>query len=202
MRVLPVEYGVASFVLPGQQESGDRHLICPNQDGVLIAVIDGLGHGEEAANAAKVASSILEADRDEPIISLVERCHQQLRETRGVVLSLAAIDVAHGMMTWLGVGNVQGLLTRAGAPKGAIHEILMLRGGVVGSQLPPLQAAVLPVRREDTVIFVTDGIRRGFSESLSSLEGPQRAADRILESYRSGTDDALVLIARLTEIRS
>jgi negative regulator of sigma-B (phosphoserine phosphatase) len=79
---------------------------------------------------------------------------------------------------------------------------LMLRGGVVGSQLPPLQAAVLPVRREDTLVFATDGVRRGFSESLSSLEGPQRAANRILESYRSGTDDALVLVARLTDIRS
>jgi hypothetical protein len=34
--------------------------------------------------------------------------------------------------------------------------------------------------------------------TLSSRENPQRAADRILEQYRTGSDDALVLVARLT----
>jgi negative regulator of sigma-B (phosphoserine phosphatase) len=202
MKVLSLEHGAARFVLPGQGESGDHHLICSIRDGVLIAAIDGIGHGQEAANAAKAAISILQAHCDEPIISLVERCHDKLRSSRGVVLSLASIDVAHGMMTWLGVGNVQGFLMRAGARKGTVQEVLLLRGGVVGSQLPPLQAAVLPVAREDTLIFVTDGVRNGFIESLSALESPQRAADRILGCYRNGADDALVLIARLTGIHS
>lgn len=197
-----VEYGVAKFILPGQGESGDRHLICRSQNGILLATIDGIGHGEEAANAAKAASSVLASHVDEPIISLVERCHERLRLTRGVVLSLAFVDVLHGMMTWLGVGNVQGVLMRAGARKGTMQELLLLRAGVVGSQLPPLQAAVLPVARGDTLIFVTDGVRSEFVESLLGLENPQRAADRILELYQSGIDDALVLVARLNGIRS
>jgi negative regulator of sigma-B (phosphoserine phosphatase) len=196
------EYGVAKFALPGQSESGDRHLICSNHDGVLIAAIDGIGHGEEAANAAKVAASVLENNANEPIISLAQLCHEELRPTRGVVLSLASIDASHGMMTWLGVGNVQGVLMRANAKNGSVQEMLMLRGGVAGSQLPPLQAAVLPVSNGDTLVFVTDGVRVEFTESLFGLEGPQRAADRILERYRTGNDDALVLLARLTGIRS
>jgi negative regulator of sigma-B (phosphoserine phosphatase) len=201
MRVPLVEYGVAKFVLPGQVESGDHHLICSNRDGILIAAIDGIGHGEEAANAAKAATSVLKTYVDEPIISLVERCHDELRLTRGVVLSLAFIDASRGMMTWLGVGNVQGVLMRAGARKGTMQELLLLRAGVIGSQLPPLQAAVLPVARGDTLIFVTDGVRDEFVEGLLGLENPQRAADRILELYQSGNDDALVLVARLTGIR-
>jgi phosphoserine phosphatase RsbX len=197
------EYGVAKFALPGQSESGDRHLICSNHDGILIAVIDGIGHGEEAANAAKVAASVLENNANEPIISLMQLCHEELRPTRGVVLSLASIDASHGMMTWLGVGNVQGVLMRASAKDGSVHqEVLMLRGGVVGSQLPPLQAAVLPVSDGDTLVFVTDGVRSEFAQSLFGLEGPQRAADRILERYLRGNDDALVMVARLTGIGS
>jgi serine phosphatase RsbU (regulator of sigma subunit) len=196
-----VEYGVAKFVLPGQVESGDHHLICSNRDGILITAIDGIGHGEEAANAAKAAASILETNVDEPIISLIERCHDELKLSRGVVLSLALIDASQGMMTWLGIGNIQGVLMRAGARKGTVQEMLLLRGGVVGSQLPPLQAIALPVARGDTLLFVTDGVRAEFIESLSSLESPQRAADRILERYKSGKDDALVLVARLTGIR-
>jgi len=195
-----VEYGVAKFVLPGQGESGDLHLVCCNQNGILIAAIDGIGHGEEAASAAKTAVSVLKTGADEPVISLLQRCHEGLRSMRGVVLSLASIDPVHGMMTWAGVGNVQGALMRAGARKGAVQEVLMLRGGVVGSQLPALQAAVLPVAKGDTLVFVTDGIRGEFAESLSALESPQRAADRILDGYCRGNDDALVLVVRLTGI--
>jgi negative regulator of sigma-B (phosphoserine phosphatase) len=195
-----VEYGVAKSILPGQGESGDRHLVCCGGDGILIAAIDGIGHGEEAANAAEAAMAILKASPEEPVISLVERCHEGLRSTRGVVLSLASLDPQHGLMTWLGVGNVQGVLMRAGAQKGSVEEVLLLRGGVVGSQLPALQAAVLPTRKGDTLVFVTDGIRGEFVEGLSALESPQRAADRILKQHGRGDDDALVLVVRLTGI--
>jgi negative regulator of sigma-B (phosphoserine phosphatase) len=203
IRVPLVEYGVAKAALPGQGESGDQHLVRCSKDGVLIAVIDGIGHGQEAASAAKVATSILKSGVDEPILSLVEQCHEKLRATRGIVLSLASIDPVHGMMTWLGVGNVQGVLVRSNPQKkGNPHEVLLLRAGVVGSQLPPLQAAVLPIAQGDTLFFATDGIRINFAESLSARENPQRAADRILKEYGSRTDDALVLVSRLTGIRS
>jgi len=196
-----VEYGLARHMLPGQAESGDLHLVCCNTNGVLIAAIDGLGHGEEAANAAKTAAAILRNSADEPVISLVERCHESLRGTRGAVMSVAFISPDQNMMTWLGVGNVQGVLMRAQTDRGNGQESLLLRGGVVGSQLPSLQATVVPIARGDTVIFATDGIRTDFSASLSSRENPQRAADRILNQYLSGNDDALVLVARLTGIR-
>jgi negative regulator of sigma-B (phosphoserine phosphatase) len=196
-----IEYGVATFVLPGQSESGDRHLVCCHETGILIAAVDGIGHGEEAGVAAKAAVSLLKTRADEQVISLVQKCHENLRMTRGVVLSLASIDPLHGMMTWIGVGNVQGALMRTGASKGIVEQELLLRAGVVGSQLPPLQAAVLPIAEGDTLIFATDGVKSEFVESLSALEAPQRAADRILEQYCRGNDDALVLVARLTAIR-
>jgi phosphoserine phosphatase RsbX len=197
-----VEYGVAKLALPGHAESGDHHVVRCNRNGVLLAAIDGIGHGEEAADAARVAASILNASVDEPIISLVEQCHEQLRPTRGVVLSVASIDPEHGMMTWLGVGNVQGVLMRADTKNGNPQETLLLRAGVVGSRLPPLQATVIPVAKDDTLFFVTDGVSGNFVENLPILGNPQRAADRILERYRIGTDDALVLIARLVGIRT
>jgi negative regulator of sigma-B (phosphoserine phosphatase) len=192
---------VAKFVLPGQAESGDRHLVRYKEDRVLIAAIDGIGHGREAANAAKLATSVLKERAEEPIVSLVRRCHEKLRPTRGVVLSLASIDTSHGLMTWLGVGNVQGVLMRANTKKRCAQEVLLLRGGVVGSQLPPLQAMVLPITRGDTVYFATDGVRSDFGESLSARENPQRAADRIIAQFQNGYDDALVLVARLIGAR-
>ena len=185
-------------MLPGEESSGDRAFVWGSETGVLIAVIDGIGHGEEAANAANSAIEILGRGLNRPIISVVQECHEALRSSRGVVLSIASIDIPNGMMTWLGVGNVQGVLVRAVPKRGYGREMLLLRAGVVGAQLPALQAAVLPVAHGDTLFFVTDGIRHAFIESLSAQENPQRAANRILKKYATGSDDALVLAVRLT----
>jgi len=46
-------WGVAERALPGQTVSGDKYLVKPLADGVLLAVVDGLGHGGEATAAAK-----------------------------------------------------------------------------------------------------------------------------------------------------
>lgn len=193
------EYGVAKFVLPGEGESGDQHLVCCNESGILAAAVDGIGHGAEAANAAKAALTVLRNGVGEPIIPLVVTCHQRLRATRGVVLSIASVDVRHGLMTWLGVGNVHGVLVRA--DKKLTQETLLLRGGVIGDHLPQLQAAVLPVGQGDLLVFATDGIRTDFTGTLSALENPQRAADRILKVFGNGSDDALVLALRIAGIR-
>jgi len=124
-----------------------------------------------------------------------------LQSTRGVVLSAASIDFDHGMMTWLGVGNVVGALARV-VPRGSnFPEMLLLRGGVVGKQLPPLQAAVLPVSERDTLYFATDGVKGHFVETASARENPQYAAGRILQKFHTATDDALVLVVRLTGIQ-
>src|SRR5258707_12682754 len=162
-----VEYGVAKFVLPGQGESGDLHLVCCNRNGVLVAAIDGIGHGEEAASVSKAAAALLRSSADEPVISLVERCHEKLRGTRGAVLSLAFIAPEQHMMTWLGVGNVQGVLMRANANGGNAQESLLLRAGVIGSQLPSLQDTVLPLSPRDTLAFPTDGSQPDFASTRS-----------------------------------
>lgn len=191
-----LEWGLATLALPGHVESGDRHVVQPFPNGVLVAAVDGLGHGEEAAAAAKLAVSILERHAQEEVIALLRRCHEALRGTRGVVMSLASFRAPDSMLTWLGVGNVEGLLLREAADSALRHAALVLRGGVVGAELPPLRVSVIPVMRGDTLIFATDGIREGFTERLALSDPPQELADRILARHAKGTDDALVLVAR------
>jgi len=194
-----LEYGVARFTLPGQDECGDDHVLRNSGRAMLFAVVDGVGHGIEAAAAAKLAASTLAKSPHEALHSLVYACHELLRPTRGVALSLASINLAGGLMTWLGIGNVQGVLLRAGsAGRSPDHQALLLRAGIVGVQLPALQQVVLPLAPGDMLVFATDGIRGSFAESLSALEAPQKAADRILRQYRSGNDDALVFVARFS----
>ena len=92
---MELDWGVASLPLNGQSESGDRYVVQFFPGGVLLGVIDGLGHGDEAAAAARTAESILRAQPQEPVISLVRQCHESLRSTRGVVMSVVSFEMSH-----------------------------------------------------------------------------------------------------------
>ena len=195
-KVSPIELGVASLALNDQTESGDLHVARLHSDGILLAVIDGIGHGQSAAVAAKAAAAILERLPEEPLVSLAEHCHDELRTTRGVVISIASINFRRCVLTWLGIGNVQGVILRGPSGKALANDILMLRAGVVGAQLPILQTTTVPFCPGDTLIFATDGIRSDFLEDLSLHGSSQKCADTILSRHSKSNDDALVLVAR------
>jgi phosphoserine phosphatase RsbX len=193
---LPIEWGVATFTPAEQTVSGDQYVVHPFPHGVLVAVIDGLGHGQEAAVASKIAVATLEVYAHESVIALVRHCHKALTQTRGAVMSLASFNRVDETMTWLGIGNVAAVLCRADPSVGPQREDLLLRGGGVGYQLPPLSAAVIPVMAGDILVLGTDGLKNDFADAIVTGEPPQRLADRILAQYGKGTDDALVLAAR------
>jgi len=193
---LPVEWAVAELSQRGERESGDHYVALVTPDVGLVAVVDGLGHGAEAARAAKAAVRALEHGVDRPLVQVLRDCHQQLMTTRGAVISAAALDFREETMTWLGVGNVEGLLLRAPASRGARTQSLVARGGVVGSHLPPLAAEVVPLRCGDTLILATDGIRSEFLDTTLPYLPPQALADHVLTRWGTQTDDALVLVVR------
>jgi hypothetical protein len=191
-----LEYGVSSLPVPGEVESGDLHLVSAIPGGTLIAVVDGAGHGREAALAARTAIATIEGHRREGVIPLVRRCHERLKGTRGVVMSLASIDGIENTVTWLGVGNIEGVLVRTSASVDPSAETIFLRPGVLGYRLPPLQAVITPIALGDLLILTTDGIRSDFTRHFSPEDPPDKIADYILSNFRKGNDDGLVLVAR------
>lgn len=191
-----IEWSVAEEPLPGQKQSGDRCIVKSFPEGELLAVVDGIGHGEDAAHSAELAVSVLRGSDTRSPISLLRRCQQQLQGTRGAVLSMAWFSLADDTMTWLGVGNVAGVLLRREAYGVARQESLLLRSGTVGAQLPYVSASVLPVNYGDTLIFATDGIWGGFADNLNINASTQEIARHIIESHWRKIDDALVLVAR------
>jgi len=192
---LTLHCGVATFVTPGQRDCGDLAVVRHFEGGALLAVIDGIGHGDEAAAAARVAERAIASCPQDPLGTLVMRCHEALRHTRGVVLSIACINLRRASLSWLGIGNVRALVHHRGVPP--TREELLLRAGVVGgSGLPNLQVSDISLRELDTLIFATDGIRPQFADARLFAGSPQTVADGILADYCHGGDDALVLVAR------
>lgn len=190
-----VDYGVAARALAGETESGDACLVAPFPGGLLVGAIDGLGHGPEAAEVSRIAVATLKANPGSPVIDLVKICHEALRRTRGVALTLASFQETPSTLTWIGVGNVEGTLFRIDRNAAQPRDTLMPRGGVVGYQLPPLRAASHRVHAGDVLVLATDGIAGSFYNVSPIGRAPQEMAEEILQRYGKSTDDALVLVA-------
>jgi phosphoserine phosphatase RsbX len=196
----PLEWAVAQAARQGEDVSGDAYVVAPFDGGTLVAVVDGLGHGPEAARVAQIAITTLQERPADGVEQLIRRCHDVLMGTRGVVMTLASFSASACSFSWLGVGDVEAFLFRAAPALNAGREHVLLRGGVVGYQLPPLRAAVVTVAIGDTLILATDGIDDGFTALQPSRSQPPREiAEHILARYSKGSDDALVLVARCLE---
>ena len=191
-----VEWSVASRAIPGQTISGDLHVVAAHPHGVLIGVVDGLGHGDDATLAARTAVNVLADNAGESVITLVHRCHRALQNTRGVVMTLVSINVDDDTATMLGVGNVETALLRANPQGVRPRESVLLRGGVVGYQLPALHASFVPFAPGDLLVFATDGVREDFGDLVTAGDPPAELVDRIMARKFRGTDDGLVLACK------
>ena len=189
-----IEWAVCARPLAGEAVSGDVEVAAPCAGGVLLGAIDGLGHGPHAAEAANRARDVLLRAPADPLDTLVARCHDEMRHTRGAALALAFI-CRDGRLRWLGVGNVEAVVSHAAADGRRARQSVMLLPGVVGQQIPRLRLAEVALSPGDMLVIATDGIRSMFLEALSSVDTPERTAQRILAEYGKTTDDALVLAA-------
>jgi negative regulator of sigma-B (phosphoserine phosphatase) len=198
LRLGPLEVQTAAFALDDAEVSGDRYCAIPTSSGVLLAVIDGLGHGAEAAEAATRACEALHGADPGSLVIAVERCHAALHGTRGAVLALAWFPRSRAEMQWLAVGNVEGLLLHTAA-RSHRRQAIVQRPGIVGYNLPALVPTTIPVATGDTLVLATDGVERGFAQAFSNGGAtPADGAASLLRRFASGNDDALLVLARYT----
>lgn len=190
----PISWAVAGRPLVGESVSGDACFVGPTAGGMLFAAIDGLGHGEAAHDASGCAVATLAAQPGLALAELFRRCHAALARTRGAVISLAAIDLATGTLSWAGVGNVEAYLVHRDPTQKA--DAIPLRGGIVGSVLPTVRVATRSLAPGDLLVFATDGIDSRFLAGVDPAADPETLAYGLLAAHGKPHDDALVLVAR------
>jgi len=196
VRMPTLQWGAAAAPLPGQTESGDRFVVEPFSDGTLVAVVDALGHGRRASQIAAQVIDTLVRYAGDNVTALIQRCHQMLRERHGATMSMASFDWRSHRLTWLGIGNVAGVLVPHAFQADAPVRRLLVRGGVVGLDLPDLHPTTVALAPGDTLIIATDGIHEEFADELPGDLTPQPLAEHIFAHYAKTTDDSLVLVAR------
>jgi len=195
-----LDWGVAQRNLPGEDALGDLYVVQPHREGVLFAVVDGCGHGPDAAQAAMLAVTILRDGQENTVHGHLHRCHVALADSRGAVMTLADYNSRRQTLTICGVGNVEATLFRAAPDRSlAAQERALLRLGVVGAQLPTPYASVLRVMPGDVLVMASDGLHPTFDREQALLLSPQRVAEILLEKNYKGTDDAVALVARFRE---
>jgi negative regulator of sigma-B (phosphoserine phosphatase) len=194
----PIEWAATSRPRPGEKACGDRPLAIDVSPGAaLFGVLDGLGHGAEAARAAQRGVDVLRQDPDKPLGVLIQLCHRALADTRGVAMTLVRIEFEADLLSWTGIGNVAADLA-AKSPRGvAIRSSARLAGGIVGYRIPEtVHTQTVSMRPGDLLVMTSDGIAGDFLTSTDFAATARVIADRILHDHAKGNDDALVLAAR------
>ena len=197
-RLGPIEWAANSRPRPDENVCGDRLLaVDVNGTGALIGVLDGLGHGAEAAEAANCGVEVLRNARSEPLDVLVQLCHRALSGTRGAAMTLARIDFRADTLSWVGIGNVAADLV-AKHPAGVeVRSSARLAGGIVGYRIPEvLTPQEVPIRPGDLLVIASDGIVEDHLDDIDFSAPALVIADQILHSHAKDNDDALVLAAR------
>ena len=195
-----IKFGIVQRPKQGRHISGDAVFVHDGQNPgseqgrVLVAVIDGLGAGEGAAEASGKAVACIRDHLDEPLAVLVARCHRALRGTRGAVMTLMRIDLAARQVSFVGVGNV-GVRSRSAANAQPISG-----NGIVGFRLPTLREFSYNYTPGDLFVLFTDGVSHHFTlddRALSPIDfrgDPQGLADAIAARYGKPEDDVTVVV--------
>lgn len=180
----------------GGTHSGDTCVIHAVDDGILVAVIDGSGHGPEAARAVERATRAISTAESLDVIPVIRLCNDLLPATRSVVMGIAACNTVKNTLTWLAVGNIAGHVVRAHPLAMPRSEMMITRGGTLGLHLPHLVPNATPLHAGDLLILATEGLIHGIAHGASSNATPQGIANGILATHAFPADDALVFVAR------
>ena len=179
---------------PGEETNGDAYFVKEHDGETLLAVVDGLGHGRGAREAAQVALDTLEQWEGEPLDELILSTHDALRTTRGAVMGAVVLDHERGTFNYAGVGNVEVRVLGASEPARPIPS-----NGTLGARLS--QVRVWPHRWEEgaTLVIASDGISATWDAAAYPgllTRSPQLLAGVLLRDFARNSDDATVLVYR------
>ncbi|MET9496138.1 ATP-binding protein [Streptomyces sp. NPDC006552] len=185
------DVGLLCLPLLGEDECGDSAAVADAPGGRTAAVVDGLGHGAEAAEASAAAVRVFHEGPERPLPELLAAMDRALRGGRGAAVGL--IRLRPGTLEHCGVGNIRLLLVGhdGTGPRAAGQP------GVVGWNMPRPRPVTLPMPDTSAAVLHSDGIAARWAETATPfLLGlpPRLLAAALGHGYRSVRDDATALV--------
>ncbi|MDT5269240.1 MAG: hypothetical protein QOH49_1426 [Acidobacteriota bacterium] len=179
---------------PGEETNGDACFIKEHDGETLLAVVDGLGHGRGAREAALAALDTLEQWEGEPLDELILSTHDALRATRGAVMGVVVLNPARQTFSYAGVGNVEVRVLGATDPARPIPA-----NGTLGARLSQVRVWPHHWQEGTTLVIASDGISATWdANAYPGLvnKSPQLLAGVLLRDFSRIADDATVLVYR------
>jgi anti-sigma regulatory factor (Ser/Thr protein kinase) len=192
--VMHGEVGVVSVPLRGEDECGDDWAVDAEPGRLVAMVVDGLGHGPDAAVAALAAMSAFRDVAADTPQSILDAMHTALRRTRGAALSVTVLDAARRTARFCGVGNVDGRVVTADT-----NRQLMPQSGIVGHTMPRIQLVEIPWPTGARLVMHSDGVSsRWHADQYPGLlaRHPALLAGVLFRDFARDRDDATVLVLR------
>lgn len=189
--------GGITLPLAGETANGDAWAVATLRQQTALLMVDGLGHGPEAAKAAAAAIATLELQPGLRPAEQLQVCHTALRGTRGAALALALFDAPLRQLHFAGIGNVSACIIDADG-----RRQLTSYNGIVGHNMRKVHEFTVDCAPGSLVIMATDGI--GTQWDLNQYPGlgvcnPAVVAAVLLRDFARARDDASVLVYRVPE---
>lgn len=190
----PLEVGVVSIPIKGEDICGDGWGVRKTAESMLLMVVDGLGHGILAAEAAQEAQRIFRDTRRASPSSILQDSHDALKKTRGAAMAIASLNFDSQVISYAGVGNISASIVTPQDSRGmASHN------GTVGHQLQRIQEFTFPWNSNSILVMYSDGLRSAWD--LKSYPGiwskhPGLIAGILYRDFYRERDDVTVLVAK------
>ncbi len=183
-------HGVVSVAMPGEIECGDAWDIVTDANGTAVIVVDGLGHGAFAAEAARTCISAFQVAPDQAPRDILQRAHRSMSKTRGGGAAVARLS--NGSLAYAAVGNISGYLVSPEKSQG-----LMSHNGTLGLNHRPAQQLEYSVDPGALLIMHSDGLSarwdlRQHPELMRAH--PALIAGALYRDHGRHTDDATVVV--------
>jgi anti-sigma regulatory factor (Ser/Thr protein kinase) len=179
---------------PGERLCGDGWAYHQTAERTVILLVDGLGHGLSAAEAAEEAIAAFHKRVEHAPGEILSFVHEALRKTRGGVAAVAEIRPAQQLLTYAGIGNISASLLSKGASRSFVSH-----SGTLGLTAARIQEFKADWATDGVLIMHSDGVQTRWD--LASYSGllarhPAVIGAALLRDFRRQRDDASVVVVK------
>jgi anti-sigma regulatory factor (Ser/Thr protein kinase) len=195
LRNAPSAIACINVPLIGESFCGDGYLIAPGPNRSLFMVVDGLGHGAAAQEAATEAVFTVINSAENSPSEIIFAAHTALKRTRGAAMSVATVNHSKLSITYAGVGNVSTSLSSVSGSRN-----LASQNGTLGAVMPHVREYIYPYLPNTILLMFSDGLhsRGSFSAYPGLVQRPPAIiAGVIYRDFTRKRDDATIMVARL-----
>ncbi len=187
-------FGAVCLPKIGEDANGDAWAAAGTAENRTYLVVDGLGHGVAAAEAAKAAVQEFNRCADaSSITEILTSIHEALRHTRGAAVAVARTDESREELLFGGIGNIGGAIITDGNVRKTVS-----RNGTAGLTVRRIQEYSYPFTSGSTFFMYSDGLVSSWN--CAGYPGllarhPLLIAGVLFRDFRRDRDDVTILVA-------